>query len=77
MDEEEKSIFHIPSSTLALENERAYIEELAATPTTPAVIERAFPYNSKEAHDLKIYKELSAVSDEVMACRESILGNIF
>ena len=77
MDEQEKTFFHIPSSALAMQNERLQAEELAAMPVTPAVIERAFPYSPKESQNLKIYNELSAVSDEVMACRESILGNIY
>ena len=77
MDEQEKNIFHIPSPARFWQNERVQAEELAATPVTPAAIERAFPYKPKESQNTKIYNELSAVSDEVMACRESILGNIY
>ncbi|MBQ9684089.1 hypothetical protein IJV57_01255 [Candidatus Saccharibacteria bacterium] len=35
-------------------------------------------YSAKATYeDKKLYKELSAVSDEVLACRNAILNNIF
>lgn len=77
MDEQDNAMFQIPVSNLVLEAQKAAVEEMEVTPATPVVIEQAFPYRSKEAQDLELYNELSAVSDEVIACRNSILSNIY
>ena len=77
MNDQEDSMFHIPVSTLVLEAKKANIEEQKLTPVTPVVIEQSFPSYSKDAQDLALYNELSAVSDEVIACRNSVLNNIY
>ena len=77
MDEQDNSTFRIPVSNLVLEAQNAAVEEMPVTPATPIVIEQAFPYRSKEKQELDLYNELSAVSDEVIACRNSILSNIY
>ena len=75
MNDQDESMFHIPVSTLVLEAKKAAVSEQTLTPVTPVVIEQAFPtYKSPE---LELYNELSAVSDEVIACRNSILNNIY
>ena len=75
--QEDDSVFHIPVSTLVLEAKKAAIEEQKITPVTPVAIEQAFPAYSSNAPELELYKELSAVSDEVIACRNSVLSNIY
>ena len=77
MDEQDNSTFRIPVSNLVLEAQKAAVEEISVTPVTPIVIDQAFPYRSKETQDLELFNELSAVSDEVIACRNSILNNIY
>ncbi len=77
MDEQDDSMFHIPVSNLVLEAQETTIEEVPVTPATPIVIEQAFPYRSKENQELDLYNELSAVSDEVIACRNSVLNNVY
>ena len=76
-NQEDDSMFHIPVSTLVLEAKKAAITEQKITPVTPVVIERAFPAYSSNAPELDLYNELSAVSDEVIKCRNSILNNIY
>jgi hypothetical protein len=75
--QEDDSVFHIPVSTLVLEAKKAAITEQNITPVTPVVIEQAFPGYSSNAPELELYKELSAVSDEVIACRNSVLNNVY
>ena len=77
MNDQDESMFHIPVSTLVLEAKKAAITEQKITPVTPVVIERAFPAYSSNAPELDLYNELSAVSDEVIKCRNSILSNIY
>ena len=74
-NQEDDSVFHIPVSTLVLEAKKAAITEQKITPVTPVVIEQAFP--TRQSPELELYNELSAVSDEVIACRNSILNNIY
>jgi len=77
MNDQDDSMFHIPTSTLILEAEKAVIEEQQITPTTPVVIERAFSSASSATPEIDLYNELSAISDEVIACRNSVLRNIY
>ena len=78
MDEQDdRSMFQIPVDNAVVAAQEAAIAELNYTPTTPVVIERAFPDQSQAAKDLALYNELTAVSDEVIACRNSILNNIY
>jgi hypothetical protein len=74
-NQEDDSMFHIPVSTLVLEAKKAAVSEQKITPVTPIVIEQAFP--THKSPELELYNELSAVSDEVIACRNSILNNIY
>ncbi|MBR0134240.1 hypothetical protein IJM16_03160 [Candidatus Saccharibacteria bacterium] len=76
-NQEDDSMFHIPVSTLVLEAKKAAITEQTITPVTPVVIEKAFPSYSSNAPELDLYNELSAVSDEVIKCRNSVLSNIY
>ncbi len=76
-EEQDQSMFHIPVSKLALEAQRAAIEEQKIDVTTPIVIERAFPSYSAASPETNLYNELSAISDEVIACRNSVLRNIY
>jgi hypothetical protein len=73
--QEDESMFHIPVSTLVLEAKKAAITEQVISPVTPVVIEQAFP--TQKSPELELYQELSAVSDEVIKCRNSILNNIY
>ena len=75
MNDQDDSMFHIPVSTLVLEAKKAAITEQTITPVTPVVIEQAFP--TSKSPELELYNELSAVSDEVIACRNSVLSNIY
>ena len=77
MNDQDESMFHIPVSTLVLEAKKAAITEQTITPVTPVVIEQNFPAYSSNAPELDLYNELSAVSDEVIKCRNSILSNIY
>ncbi|MDO4220371.1 MAG: hypothetical protein Q4D22_04055 [Candidatus Saccharibacteria bacterium] len=77
MDEQDRSMFQIPVDRAVLAAQEAAIAELDITPATPVVFQRAFPDVSQKAQDLEVYNELSAVSDEVIACRNSILSNIY
>ncbi len=77
MDEQDRAMFQIPVDRAVLAAQAAAVSELTMTPATPVVIAQAFPDRSQKARDLELYNELSAVSDEVIACRNSILNNIY
>lgn len=76
MDERENYMFQIPTAK-QLDSQVAAIEEMELSSKMPVIFEQAFPYRSKDAQDLELYNELSAISDEVITCRNSILSNIY
>ncbi len=77
MEELDNSVFQIPVSGAVVEAQQVSLDANPVTPETPIVIAQAFPVKSDFIQDRAIFDELSAISDEVIECRNSILNNIY
>ena len=71
------SVYQIPTMGAVFDVQQVALDANPITPDTPVVIAQAFPVVSEAIQDRAIYDELSAISDEVIACRNSILNNIY
>ena len=71
------SVYQIPSMGAVFDAQQVALDANPVTPATPIVIDKAFPVVSDAIQDRALYDELSAISDEVIACRNSILNNIY
>lgn len=71
------SVYQIPTMGAVFDAQQVALDANPITPDTPVVIAQAFPVVSEAIQDRAIYDELSAISDEVIACRNSILNNIY
>lgn len=80
-EDETDAIFHIPADAV-VESARAEVApdvsvvQAAAVPTS-LTKEAPFRYTESTSADRNLYQELSAVSDEVIECRNLILKNVY
>ena len=80
-EEETDATFHIPADAVV----KAEREQLkpdtsivqAATIPSSLTKEAPFRYTNSTVADRMLYQELSAVSDEVIKCRNMILNNVY
>ena len=77
---EADSVFHIPADAVAKAREQLKpdisVVQAAAVPTS-LTKEAPFRYTKSTVSDRLLYQELSAVSDEVIKCRDLILNNVY
>ena len=80
-ENETDATFHIPADVVAekaqeqLKPDASIVQ--AATIPTSLTKEAPFRYTESTVADRMLYQELSAVSDEVIKCRNMILNNVY
>ena len=77
MEDYENTVYQIPTSGAVMDAQQVALDANPITPETPITIAKAFPAVNESIQDRAIFDESSAISDEVIACRNSILNNIY
>ena len=77
MEDLENTVYQIPTSGAVMDAQQVMLDANPVTPETPVTIAKAFPTVTESIQNRAIFDELSAISDEVIACRNSILSNIY